>query len=340
MNTNENDMKFKSTQWEISQFLEHVKRVNDVEDLCDIDSEYGYYLVQDTNGKVEKKYFKPFVSNIAYIREEYDTYKMGWNYRAVASDRKMKINAKMFQDDAENIIEVKIPSGVQVIEHETFSKCKNLSVVKFNEGLEEIRASAFENTQLEELYLPHTLKSIDDDAFNGCKKLEMINFAEGLNYIHNNAFSNTAVESLDLPQSLFYIGKNAFEDCKNLRYLSMQYGLRTIEKGAFMGCEKLKAVVIPDSVSFLAHQVFSKCYGLKYVSLPKNLTTLPFAFENCTNLQFVKLPLNIDGYRYGVFPKCENLIVDGNLPKDDDAFKKCQSVTFLNDILKQNDLSK
>ena len=330
METKENS-KIASEDLKIKMFRERIAQINNVDDKRDLDPEYGYYVYKDDSGKLHKEYFRPFPSKICYERKEFDYYYGKWIYNQKPSEWKMRINGSLFEENAEKIIEVKMPANLQVIEPETFAKCKNLTNVVFNNGLEEIGAGAFENTNVDELNFPSTLNMIEIFAFNNCQNLKTVNFQNGLNFIHNSAFSNTSLKSVNLPSSLVLIGENAFKDCCLLEELNMEYGIKEIDEAAFMGCTNLKEVILPDSITRIGDYLFNKCTSLEYVSFPKDLKNLPFILNGCTSLKFVKLPENVEGYRYEVFPKCENIVVEGKLQKDDDAFRKCRNVKKYSD---------
>jgi len=91
--------------------------------------------------------------------------------------------------------------------------------VKFNEGLEEIGAYAFQAQNVKKVKTPSTLKVIDNGAFDGqvdqiygSDSLEEIILNEGLVRIGDAAFNcpRGTVKDLYIPNSVQTIGQNAF----------------------------------------------------------------------------------------------------------------------------------
>lgn len=71
---------------------------------------------------------------------------------------------------------VVIPPSVRSIGSEAFWRCKGLEAAELSEGLKEIGANAFEETNLKSIVLPKTLKMIRSEAFLLCTELERVEF--------------------------------------------------------------------------------------------------------------------------------------------------------------------
>ena len=60
-----------------------------------------------------------------------------------------------------------IPKSVKIIGDDAFNKCKNLTSVILQEGLESIGNNCFEQTAIKEIVLPKSVKILRDRVFNG-----------------------------------------------------------------------------------------------------------------------------------------------------------------------------
>ena len=90
-----------------------------------------------------------------------------------------------------NIINIKFPDRIKIIDPQAFMKCPNLENVEFsqNSNLEIIGSKAFyECKNLQMIILPPSLQQIDYNAFFFCKELKMIRLPHRLQTIGNNVF--------------------------------------------------------------------------------------------------------------------------------------------------------
>ena len=93
------------------------------------------------------------------------------------------------------LMEITMPSSVEVIDKCAFFGCSNLKVVNLNEGLKIIEISAFYKTGIEEITIPGSVEKIGEFAFCGCE--------------------NAEIKLMKLKKSR-KIGPCAFKDCKKL----------------------------------------------------------------------------------------------------------------------------
>ena len=116
-----------------------------------------------------------------------------------------------------------------------FENCKDIITVKLPNQLEVIESYAFSNcTNIIEINLPETLKIIDVYAFNCCESLVDLTLPTSLEYIKDNAFWNCwRLESINLPNSLKEIGHNVFAACHNIREVFVPKGIEVMGSGVF-----------------------------------------------------------------------------------------------------------
>lgn len=143
--------------------------------------------------------------------------------------------------DREDIIEVIIPEGVEVIERYAFDGCENLLRV----------------------HLPESLKVIEEFAFYDCRSLADINLPSHLMRIGSRAFKGTSLRELELPESLVAIDYGAFE-ISSLRKLTIN---SDVSISSFGTCEKLYELTINGSITADDTKYpFSGCKNLMIVN--------------------------------------------------------------------------
>jgi len=188
---------------------------------------------------------------------------------------------------------VTIPSGLEIIEEETFRKCENLTEVRFAEGstLEKISANAFRgcnNINFGSISLPASLKRIERMAFAECDGLHNVNFNGVLDYIGYRAFYKCgSLASISITAKV--IGIRAFEKCDSLRDVTIKSSVRTVKKLAFYESE-VNSLTIENGLTTIESNAFYKTKSLTGVTLPDSVTTLgDRAFNNCCDLVELKI---------------------------------------------------
>lgn len=110
-----------------------------------------------------------------------------------------------------------LPKYIKRIGESSFSNCKNLVNITFNENLEIIDDCAFYACEkIKELNFPSTLRKIEASSFFGCIALESIKLNQGLELIGSEAFfKNSNVTEIFIPKTVKSIGANAFTKNRN-----------------------------------------------------------------------------------------------------------------------------
>ena len=88
--------------------------------------------------------------------------------------------------------ELYIPPEVEVIDHNAFFCCDDLSTIRFSEGLRVIGNEAFStcDCKLLSVTLPKSLERLDDWAFEGCYYLKSVTFLNPFTIIGEDVFLN------------------------------------------------------------------------------------------------------------------------------------------------------
>ena len=198
-----------------------------------------------------------------------------------------------------------IPSGITVIDDDTFLHCKSLKTITIHDGVTKLGNYAFGWCEgLMDIVIPESVTSFFGYTFYGCKSLKTI----------------------QLPKSLSSFFGGAFYDCTNLEailvhpenesFTSLDGVVFTKDMTSLFVYPPAKAgdYVIPTQVTTIASYAFYACYNLTSVKLPESLTTISqSAFELCKSLQSVSIPStvnSIDSYAFKSCSELNSIIVD------------------------------
>jgi hypothetical protein len=141
---------------------------------------------------------------------------------------------------------IRIQEGVEVIDHQAFQGCSNLTEVTLPSTLRAIGENAFSNTAIVRLYIPDMVKYIGEAAFSYCMQLGNIRLPQNLPNIRNKTFDYCVVlDNIVIPTRTEYIGEYAFRDCMSLMNIHIPPSIKYIGKGAFQGCVSLVVVNLP-----------------------------------------------------------------------------------------------
>jgi hypothetical protein len=185
---------------------------------------------------------------------------------------------------------VEIPSGMTMIEAETFRLCKNLEEVDFSNCTR--------------------LYKICNDAFRGCWNISGLTFPSSLVRIERMAFGECdSIEDVTFNSGLKYIGYRAFDKCSSLTNLTIS--AETIEEKAFNRCG-LTSVTLSNTVKTIGNEAFARCQ-LSSVTLPSSsaLTIGEKAFYD-NNIHSVNIPSVITSIGPHAFKGTEFVVYQGN----------------------------
>lgn len=176
-----------------------------------------------------------------------------------------------FADESAVVIPSRI-GGKQIVAigEAAFKNCKGLSSLTIEEGITEIGAEAFLNTDIMFLRLPETLESIGDSAFSYTKKVASITLPERLQRIGTGCFESSGIEEIRFGSKIRIIPKSAFSWCKNLEKVDLPDSLWSIESNAFSDCGKLKRIYIPMGTRSISVRAFSGC-RLERIAIPSSV---------------------------------------------------------------------
>lgn len=192
---------------------------------------------------------------------------------------------------------VAMPGTIKTVGEDAFRGCTAITSVQLPEGVKVIGASAFRDCiYLAEVEFPSTLLGIDHFAFMDCSSLKEARLPDGMTTIATRVFANcSSLESVNYPVSLNTTIRYPYD----YRY---EYGC------VFMGCKKLKEVIIPEGVTYIPNGVFNNADYIENIIFPSTLVNIDcFAFANCTSLKAAMLPDGLTSIGSQVFDNCVNL---------------------------------
>lgn len=148
---------------------------------------------------------------------------------------------------------------------------KNESIT-IPEGVTEIKAFAFANSEIEEVSFPDSLKKIEKHAFYECSRLKEVSFPDSLKKIEKLAFYECSrLKSVDFGNGIDEIdGAMAFAYC-SITKLEIPPQVKTIGDGAFYYCDELKEVKFNEGLQEIGNDAFSKCDLIKNLDFPETL---------------------------------------------------------------------
>ena len=121
---------------------------------------------------------------------------------------------------------------------------------------------------------PASLKEIGGHAFEDCVALTEVDlFKTALQEISSDAFRETI--TVTLSNNMQRIGYQAFSDCEQLTKVAYVGEMKTadcmVEIGAFQNCTSLTSFAFPQSLSEVQGWTFVGCRKLKEIILPKSV---------------------------------------------------------------------
>lgn len=231
----------------------------------------------------------------------------------------------------DRLVSVEIPNTVLEISAHAFQNCRSLRQIIFQEGsrLGKIGAYAFAGcSALETLSLPAGIIEIGKGAFMKCCSLKKLQFC----YMHKGKEKAGMV----YPAAIMKIPRYTFAGCTKLP--AVEFGpdsmLEIVENGAFLGCTKLKKVLLTGKVKILGSYAFAYCRELEtavFVQIDALKSMGKCAFMYCQSLAYFQLPTQIESIHVRSFYACSGLksikIPGKVLSINHQAFAGCISLT-------------
>ena len=154
--------------------------------------------------------------------------------------------------------------------------------VVMSEGITIIEDSAFKGcVGLKQVIFPLTLREIGDSAFGGCSNLITAALPASIEQIGKFAFSGTLLKNIVIPQMVYWIGEGAFSSCKKITSVTIPNNIIAIPNGLFKGCERLEQINLPETIDGIGESAFEDCTALQSITIPDTVRNIgEHAFDN------------------------------------------------------------
>ncbi len=192
-------------------------------------------------------------------------------------------------DERNEIKEIILPKGLEIIGEFTFNTFQSLEKINF----------------------PESLRAINKAAFIHCKSLKNVQLNEGLEFIGEYVFTSCNLNVLNIPSTVKDIQPEIISNNKNLNkitvskdnpiYSDMDCNV-IYEKMSNTLIQACKSSIIPESTKMIGERAFTEIEGLEVIVLPKNVEYIhDTAFSLAkTKTYYIECPIDkITPFVYG-----------------------------------------
>mgnify|MGYP003295494727 CR=1 FL=1 len=185
----------------------------------------------------------------------------------------------------------------------------NLEKVVLGKDVKTIDEYAFRSSSyLANVELNDNLESIGDSAFVDCGSLVELTLNDNLKTIGKRAFVGTKLQSIEIPDSVTKISEGAFYNVP-LKSVKIGNGVKTIEKDTFNYCADIQTLELGSSIETISEAAFYNCSTLERIVLPESLKTIEKeAFRECTKLADIIFPDSVETIGQGTFSDCQAFV--------------------------------
>lgn len=258
-------------------------------------------------------------------------------------NRIQDIEASAFESTA--LASLVIPSSARTIGEQAFAFCNSLENVKIRSGLEVIERRAFAwDRHLTDINLPDTLRELASDAFDQCDSTRKFVVAPqnpyfvSQNYVvYNKAFTRVikcpaTKTSVTLPNTVTEIGDFAFDSCLNLTSINIPNGVTSIGRYAFCACSALSSIALGTGILSIREHAFDGCFSLTDFGINSRLLRIEaYAFRTC-GFSTIDLPKTVSFIGDHAFERSflHSIYLLGDTTSiGESAFEECSFLTTL-----------
>lgn len=252
--------------------------------------------------------------------------------------------------ECENLAFISFSDSLKKIDKKAFSNCKKLHKLILPKNIEEIGDSAFLgcdhlfyivnnsplNIKLGEKtdgYVAYYAKTLNTDGNKIKYQDDFCFYVDGNNisaiaYLGNDShvsfpndfngmsytierklfYKNENILKVTIPQKVTIIGDSAFLGCLKLREVIITADSLSISKRAFAYCSKLSNISLSEGVVEIGNYAFSGCSNLSEIKFPESVKVIGSdLFYGCSNLKDVTLPKEVHYFGSCIFYECSNI---------------------------------
>lgn len=252
--------------------------------------------------------------------------------------------------EGSNLLSVKIPKSIEVIEKYAFKGCKITAFYCEAESKPSNWDSLWENSYIPPYWginesnfvenegLQYVI--VDDNAIlTKCISeeknidvpavIEIANQKFKVTQIAINAFSdNSSLSSIRIAENITIIGERSFDDCTSLNDIKFPFGcnVKTIGKNAFFNCSSIVDFPKMEKLEEISFGAFSKCESLQTFTMPDCILKVEsLAFSNCTSLKYKVT----DGMKYLGNEDNPYVVLMGAEEKSDTYYAICEGTKII-----------
>lgn len=214
---------------------------------------------------------------------------------------------------------------------EQYTEEAGVTDVVIPEGVTEIKASAFNGSNITSVYIPDSVRIIESSVFANCKQLHTVRLSEHLEELKVAVFTEcVSLEKIVIPDSVSSIGFMAFSKCERLRDITLPSGLSFCSGMAFDGTPWLEQY-LEEHEFFVAGNILVNCKPKSdTVILPEHITEIEECCEFPKNIRKIVFSPGITTIPDSMLHESE-LLEEVVLPKavkeiNPDAFSYCSSL--------------
>ena len=121
-------------------------------------------------------------------------------------------------------------------------------------------------------------------------------------------YKNENILKVTIPQKVTIIGDSAFLGCRKLREVIITADSLSISKRAFAHCSKLSNISLSEGVVEIGDYAFSGCSNLSEIKFPESVKVIGSdLFYGSSNLKDVTLPKEVHYFGSCIFYECSNI---------------------------------
>lgn len=147
-----------------------------------------------------------------------------------------------------NITKIILPETINNIGSGAFLFCEALKEVNIPSGVTIINSNTFTNTAIDTIELPETVERLADYAFSAAH-FKKIKLPQNLAEIGKGALQHCDFERIEIPPKIKVINPEMFWNCKCLKEVVLPEGLEEIKMRAFWLCPSLEKINLPASIT-------------------------------------------------------------------------------------------
>jgi len=183
----------------------------------------------------------------------------------------------------ESLESVEIPGTVKTVAGSSFMGCKNLSIIKLNEGTEVLDGGCFQGAAITTINIPSSVTTISS-AFGNCDKLDHITIPKTVTKLEGDLCFGCDGLRYAIIEAQCGITNGTFGGCSNLRAVKLGEGVTSIDYFSCWDAEKLCVMFVPASVKEIDDGAFYS--GTKGITFYGYTDTAAYNYAGMN--QFVK----------------------------------------------------